>query len=515
MKDIKKGVSSFVRGRNFTSGVFVVLVICAVVLVNIICTTLTEALGIYYYPRTEADFSISDTFGESFAEAEERGETVTVTFCMDESDVKLHSTGSYVYQTAQKFIEKYGSLIKLRYVNLTTKYDADGNDVSEELEIYKKDMRGIEQSVAKTSVIFRSGDTYKVMTDYSTSTGYVDFFTLDSSGYVTSYRGEEVFGSMVNWVLRDEHRTAYFTVGHGESANQSLYTLLTCAGYYIDTLNLRDKKISRTEMTEKLDGADLILISNPTSDFDKGKKGSSVVAELDLLEYYAEGGGSFFVTVDPYVSETKMKNFFGFLRDFGIEMLDHTDGERTERQTVQDLTNGITTDGFTLVTEFGADERAQKMKDILGKERVILRDVAPLKLSGRATALLVTSEDSECYAGGEVTNSDGSYAVAAYSEKLSQTGNTAELFFIPSIYLTATDAMVTNGYGNKDFVYSVIDVLYGMDGMPYGTNSIVYDDSVLENLTMGTAKTITALLLAIPCVIAACGAVVLIRRKNR
>jgi hypothetical protein len=54
-----------------------------------------------------------------------------------------------------------------------------------------------------------------------------------------------------------------------------------------------------------------------------------------------------------------------------------------------------------------------------------------------------------------------------------------------------------------------------MDGMPYGTNSIVYDDSVLENLTMGTAKTITALLLAIPCVIAVAGAVVLIRRKNR
>ena len=109
MKDIKKGVSSFVRGRNFTSGVFVVLVICAVVLVNIICSTLTQALGIYYYPKTEADFSISETFSESFAEAEERGETVTVTFCMDESDVKLHSTGSYVYNTAQKFVEKYGS----------------------------------------------------------------------------------------------------------------------------------------------------------------------------------------------------------------------------------------------------------------------------------------------------------------------------------------------------------------------------------------------------------------------
>ena len=98
---------------------------------------------------------------------------------------------------------------------------------------------------------------------------------------------------------------------------------------------------------------------------------------------------------------------------------------------------------------------------------------------------------------------------------MSQTGKTSEIFFIPSIYLTATDAMVTNGYGNKDFVYSIFDVLYGAEDMPYGTNSIVYDDTVLENLTMGTAKAITAVLLVIPVVVAATGAVVLIRRKNR
>jgi hypothetical protein len=75
--------------------------------------------------------------------------------------------------------------------------------------------------------------------------------------------------------------------------------------------------------------------------------------------------------------------------------------------------------------------------------------------------------------------------------------------------------MVTNGYGNKGFVYSLFEVLYGVGDMPYGTNSIVYDSGVLENLTMGTAKTITAILLAIPMVLAVVGAVVLIRRKNR
>ena len=516
MKDMKQKLSGFVRGRNFASGVFVVMVICAVVFVNVICTTLTNSLGLFFYPQRLPDFEISDTFSESFKAAEEKGERVSVTFCMEEEDVKLHSTGSYVYETAQKFKEKYGDFVTLRYVNLVTMYDSDGNDVSEELEIYKKDMRGNEQTVAKSSVIFRSGDRYKVVTDYTSSVGYVDFFTLDSSGYVTSYVGEEMFASMMRWVLKDEHPVAYFTVGHGETASPSLRTALICAGYYVEQINLRDKTISASDMMKKLDEAALIVISNPTSDFEKAAEGSGIpTAELSLLDYYAEGGGSFFVTVDPYVNEQKMKNFFGFLRDFGIEMLDHEEDGRTVRQTIQDLTNGLPTDSFALVTEFGADARSQQMMEILGDKRVILRDVSPLKLSGKALPVLLTSEDSKCYANGKVVDESGSYAVAAYSESVSQTGKTSEIFFIPSIYLTATDAMVTNGYGNKDFVYSIFDVLYGAEDMPYGTNSIVYDDTVLENLTMGTAKAITAVLLVIPVVVAATGAVVLIRRKNR
>lgn len=515
---MKERFSGFIRQRKFTSSAFAVMVVVAVLLVNIILSTLTTAFDWYFYPQEQPDLSISDTFTEKFNEAKVRGEKVTVTFCMDENEVKTHSTGAYVYETAQKFVEKYGSFITLRYINLVTMYDQDGNDVSEELELYKKDMRGNEQPIYKSSIIFRSENSYNVVTDRTSGIGYVDFYTLNSEGYVTSYRGEEVFGSMINWVLNDDHGNAYFTVGHGESANQSLQTALICAGYYVDTINLKDNKKDADgvrEVVKKLEGADLIIISNPTTDFEKKLEGSSVVTELELLRSYARDGGSFFVTIDPYVTNEKMANLFGLLSDFGISMLDHTENGITERQTIQDLTNGITTDGFTLVTEFGENATAQKMAELMGEKRVILRDVAPLKLSGEAKPLLVTSDSSECYANGRVTDSEGGYSVAAYSKLVSETGKTAELFFIPSVFLTATDAMVTNGYGNKDFVYSLFEVLYGVGDMPYGTNSIVYDSGVLENLTMGTAKTITAILLAIPMVLAVVGAVVLIRRKNR
>ena len=51
--------------------------------------------------------------------------------------------------------------------------------------------------------------------------------------------------------------------------------------------------------------------------------------------------------------------------------------------------------------------------------------------------------------------------------------------------------------------------------MPHGCNFVTYVSDEVQNLTMGAAKIYTALLLAIPCVLAIVGAVVLIRRKNR
>jgi hypothetical protein len=81
--------------------------------------------------------------------------------------------------------------------------------------------------------------------------------------------------------------------------------------------------------------------------------------------------------------------------------------------------------------------------------------------------------------------------------------------------MTVSDALVTNGYSNKDFMYSLFDYLYGAENMPYGCQSVLYDSSVLENLTMSTANIYTAIVLAVPAIIAVFGAVVVIRRKNR
>lgn len=524
MNNFKQNFTAFLRGRNFASGLLVAIILASVVFVNIICYTITEAFELYIYSPVKPNFEISDTFDEVFREAEKNGEKITVSFCMEEDDLKVHATGSYVYETAKKFAEKYDGFLNIRYINLITMYDEDGNDVSEALQKYKTDLNGKETPIVKGSVIFSSGEgndeNYRVVNDYATTAGYSDFYTLDSSGYATSYNGEEVFASIMNWVLTDEHPTAYFTVGHGETASQSLYTLLTCAGYYVDTINLRATDdygdgVKEKSVAEKLAEAELIIISNPTTDFERRAEGASVNmdTEIDFLMDYAERGGSFFITLDPYISEKKLSTLYGFLKDYGISL---KNSEHGERQTIQDMDNGITTDGFTLVADFADGRIPTEMENKINDNgRVILRDVSPLTLGGAAKPLLVTSESSVCYSNGEVTNRDGSYTIAAYSELESDKGKISKLFFIPTIYLTATDAMVTNGYANKDFIYSLFDVFYGLDDMPYGCNSIIFDNQVLENLTMGTARLYSILLLAIPTVLAVVGFGVRIRRKNR
>ena len=86
---------------------------------------------------------------------------------------------------------------------------------------------------------------------------------------------------------------------------------------------------------------------------------------------------------------------------------------------------------------------------------------------------------------------------------------------VSSIYIAVSDSLITNGYANSDFLYSLFDNFYGQGGMPYGCDVMKSDTSTLENLTMGTARIYTVLILAVPVAIAVAGTVIVNKRKNR
>lgn len=506
MNKFKKTFTACVKSRGAFSTAFTAIVLALVVFVNLIIYALSSVFPLYIYSPEEQDFSISGMTDSLFRSPMSSGRKVTVTFCSYEDVVKDHDTGGFVYDTAKQFEERYPGFISLRYVNVLTMLDSDGNSVAEELAIYANNG---ENYINSTSVIFSSETNYRVLTDYYTSAGYADFYTLDDTLAITSYNGEEVFASSVMWALREKDKIgkAYFTKGHGETANAIMQTVLNSAGYEVEQVDLRKNDVP--------EDAELLVISNPLADFERGAEGTSLITEYDRLKAYAKRGGNFYVIMN-YYSKT-LPVLEGFVSEFGIKYRTDDDGVKA---VIKDSSNAITADGFTLVAKYAEGEIPASMKDKIIERtdengNVIMREVVALELSGNAQPLLVSSSTAVLQANGVTVDDEGSYVVSAYSTAKNDSAKDAKLFFMFDGNVTATDAIVTNGYSNRDFLYSLFDVLYGKDGMPYGCRSVVFDEQRLENLTMGTARGYTAALLAIPALLVVLGVVVTIRRKNR
>ena len=513
---MKQRLLGFIRGRNFASGVLVAIIVAIAVFVNAIAYTLVSGLGLYFTFDSGEPLSITDSASDTFNTALSEGKKIEIIFCMYEDDVKEHDTGALVYKTAKLLEEKYPEFITLKYVNAITRLDSAGRafDFTRfATQVNESTGEKITNYFTTTSVIINciktdgmgnEANTFRVLTDKMTGSGFGDFYSINSNYEADSFNGEEIFTAMCSWVIMDEHKSAYVTIGHGETPDVTLYNALLCAGYYINELDLKRNEVPAN--------ADLVIISNPKNDIERAADGSSVRAELDKLVSYRDRGGNFFIMMDPYAK--KLPALTSFISDFGIAPK-LTDDGRT--QLIKDTRSAITNDGFTVIAGYTDGDIGDELKAAAGltETAVIVREASPLSLSGDAQALLVSSSSSVCQAGGETTDREGSYAIAAYSTKESGDGATASLFFTSSVYLLASDAMISDGYTNKDFLYSVFDVIFDGGDMPYGCTPVVYDTGILENLTLGTKILYTSIVMAVPTLIAGAGVFVVVRRKNR
>ena len=553
MKEFLKKLGRKVTGRKGIGNTMTVVIIIAVVLLNVIAYTVTGAFGIYFYSPAVDDFSISGSTDELFAEAIKLGKKVTITFCYPEDKLEKHDTGSYVLRTAREYEARYAEsgFINIRFVNLLTKMDENGRIVN--LDVYcnvvcdgdgeeecGKTMRyvdvdkenprcqhcgaaidlgeDVDYNFAQNSVIFETGEgesfSYRVLTDKRSSAGFVDFYTLDSSTNVTAYNGEEVIAAMISWVLHKEHPIAYFTQNHGESAEIALTNLLSCAGYYVEVINLRKSEIP--------DEAGMVIISNPTSDFEMSAPESETRGEINKLEDYMKGGGKLYVQLDPYAK--KLTNLEDMLSRWGITLSRSGDGDDALTKDVIDIikenSNAITPDGYSFVATVNDGGLSSSVLDKVekyGSNSILISQVARLKLDASlgAMPLLVSSKTSSTYAGGELTDNGGEYAAAAYSVRDEGEGKSSTVVVMPTAYITSTDAFLSTRYSNKDFLYATFEELFGSHASPRGCNQILYRTKILENLTMGTARIYTALILAIPTALAVVGVITITRRKNR
>ena len=509
MKEFLQRLGRRMTGRKGIGDTMTVAIIIAVIMLNILAYTVTNAFGLYLYSPNVDDLSISGNTDALFAKAIEQERKVKITFCYTEDQLKNHDTGSYVLETAHYLKERYPTLIELKFVSLLTKMDENG--VIFNFDKYLEDGK---YNLNQSSVIFETGEgenwSYRVMTDNATSAGFVNFFTLDSSSNITAYNGEEVMAAMISWVLADEHPVAYFTQNHGETADVAFTNLLTCAGYYIEVKDLRKEEIPSD--------AGMVIISNPTQDFGKSDD-PKVRDEIDKIADYLNGGGKLYVTLDPYGK--KLNNLETLLGEWGITVSgsESKDGVFV-RHIVKEDVNAITTDGYTFIATLANEGLGASMLnkiEMYGHNSVLVREINRLELDASlgAKPVLVSGSTSSLHAGGQQINDDGGYTLAAYSTKTGENGKESMVFVMPSAYITAADALLSENYSNKDFLYAVFEVLFDSHTAPRGCNTVTYKTQILENLTMGKAKAYTAVVLAIPVALAVTGIVITTRRKNR
>ena len=556
MSEFFKKLGRRLTGRKGIGGTMTAVIIIAVVMLNVLAYTVTNAFGLYIYSPPKRDFSLSGSTDELFKSALDGGKKVKITFCYPEETLETHSTGSDVLNTAKQFEEKYPELIELRFINLLTRTDVtrDSDSFGDRVDLDRYasvvcsnkgengkacgyTMRYVDaQKSAKctkcggaidldkdvsynyrqNTIIFECGDgeefSYRVLTDNSSSAGFVDFYTLDSTATIVAYNGEEVMASMISWVLHKDHPVAYFTQNHGETADIAFTNLLTCAGYYVEVINLRKQEIPAD--------AGMIIISNPTTDFDRAAEGSATRGELDKIEdYLMNKGGKLYVALDPYVK--KLDNLEYTLAKWGIEFAGAENENGTHvREIVREDVNAITPDGYSFVASHADNDIASQIRfkvERYGKDSILVSEVNRLNLNSElgAQPLLVSSGTSSSYAGGTKMDGEGGYAVAAYSQQKNAEGKISTIFVIPTAYITATDAFQSENYSNKDFIYSTLEVLFESHPTPRGCNQVLYTSGVLENLTMGKARLYTAIILAVPTALAVFGIITIRRRKNR
>lgn len=511
MKKIFEKTSLLFKKDKWTSEGIFALVFALVLVFNIMLTIIVESFGLYVYEKDNTDYSISGNTDHLFDAAIAEGKKIKVSFCLDKFDEEGyldHATGKLVHKTVLEFAERYPSFIDIDYINVMTRRNKDGKLV--DLSKYQTDMRGEATKILKTSVIFECGENYRVVTDFYSTAGFADFYTLDSSNNLTSYNGEEVVASMMSWVLSDTHETAYFTQYHSEVVDIAFANLLVCAGYYIDVIDLKSEAVP--------DDAAMVVISNPKTDFERGAEGTEIVSEIERLRAYLNRGGNLMVTLDPYAKRLAVLE--SFIAEYGISFSTSVDSEsgRLARNIVKDYSGAITPDGFTLVADYADNELANAINAKVSEfsdGNVIIREVSALELSGNAKPLLVSSSASVLEAHGGTIDTSGRYAIAAYSDVTLGGGASAKIFVVPSIYLAVSDALVSRGYSNKDFVYALLEKYFESGTAPYGCNDVIYETDTLENLTMRSARIYTAVIMAIPVVLAVVGTVVIVKRRQR
>ncbi len=486
-----------------------VTLIAALVLLNIIFSTLASRFSWYIDMTPDKLYSVSDLCRELIRDSVDAAEAkdgqpvkAEIIFCEDYRSYEQGSTGSYIYNTAHELALAFPDVFEIRWFDCWL-----DKSYAEELGV-----------TSASNVVLR------LQNGQSRVFSQQEFYTFEDGNTTTpvGYDGERVFATALSSLLRTDRPLACFTVNHDETFfDNTLVFLLRDAGYDISLLDLYYHEIPEE--------CELLVIYNPNADAIVAD-GISDRSELDKINAFLDQGKNMMVYLSA--NTPVLENFDRFLSSWGVTV-GRDEDEATGRSyncMVKDTSSALTADGFTILADYAT---AGKGADIT--QPLTSSDFVPKVVFRDATALLVADgyigAGASTYTSGTRTRHDLFYASSnavafANSKQLSHIDGAlplmtltvddatgARVLVCASTEYAAEDYLQSAVFGNSDALLCTVQDM-GMKTTLVGLHYKPFASLTIESITTAQMLHWTLALTIIPAVLVlGVAIVILVRRK--
>lgn len=509
----------FIRNRRVRYGsitvILTILVITVTVLSNAVFGKLAERYlwyvpmkGEYGYDVTEDCYTL---LGNVFSDVTAKGGNAQaqIIFCDTEENIAEENTQYYLYEAATSIAARYPQNVSVHCYDIWTNpntvraYTTTLNPTTGET---------VETAIKSTSVIIVSGDYHRV---YALEEFYV--FRNGNAENIWAYNGEKKLAAGIMRAVDPEEHLVCLTNNHGEKFyDYEMIYLLDDAGYTVTYIDLYKDPIPAN--------CDLIISYNPNADLVGG--GISDVSETEILDaFLSEGGNSFWVFLEN--GTPSLPNFESYLEGWGVDFSYHTSGERSFRYMVQDSTQSLTSDGYTIYGEaVGTGHSAELLEGIGGN--VVFKNATAMT----AAQGFVNNGDGSyakgdrtlygLYEGGTgavswangapVSSADGAMLMTLTEQK--NTSGTSHVGVVASVAFSVEEFLQSAVYGNTDLMLRSLHHV-GKTHTPEGLTLKPFESLEISTVTTRQMLVWTLVLSVTPAVTVSLVAVwILIRRRN-
>lgn len=518
--------SKRVKYGSFAIG-FTIVFIAALIILNVIVTSLANAFSWYVDLTSSRLYSLSD-----------EAETLLDELCKKYPDAKFNiifpqerdiyisyvgSAGKLIVETAEQMQAKHKDNISVRFV-----------DTLKHKELIKSSWTKTEYEQINLSDVIIEIEGGAQAIKYA----YTAFYVTSDNTYI-GYNAEKKFISAMTSLCQSdsEKPIVYVLKGHGEPGIDQLkqdtvwVEVFENAGFHVEELNLAETGRIPEER------AALIFINSPVTDLISRKKGdsSSVVDEVYLLQQFLKGAYSknnslcnIICTVSEdtsiNIANDAMPNFEELLSAMGIEVVSNG--------CVTDLSHSISgSDGLELSVDLSRNKTSVEsgeiasrfLKDIVASKSTIIVDKGIALAEGTAGIMgnsgysnnistFLHSYDTATYTDAEGVSNKGSVPLMMLSSYIYGIGEDYSYFVaIGSSHLL--DNNYANSTANSAVIYAVLERIF--------TENIVidlnYKSFETEALTVESSQADFCTVLftvVIPVIIFGAGFVVWLRRRH-